>query len=96
MCINKEKNTPLAISFAVLTNFQRQIKLCVYINKSDHTTEWLIHCIGCISYLVWYVLDTCWNNIFNRKQCSTVGYRSSINALNFYWLMHAIKWYRFG
>ena len=28
-----------------------------------------MHCL----YLAcgWYVFDTCWNNIFNRKQCST-------------------------
>ena len=38
-------------------------------NKSEHgtvnTLHWLYH--AC----VWYVLDTCWNNIFNRKQCFT-------------------------
>jgi len=30
-----------------------------------------LHCL----YLacVWYALDTCWNNILNRKQCSTAG-----------------------
>ena len=46
--------------------------LCAYTNKSDHTTvvntlHWLY--LAC----VWYVLDTCWSNIFNRKQCSTAG-----------------------
>ena len=25
--------------------------LCAYMNKSDNTTEWLIHCIGCIAHV---------------------------------------------
>ena len=32
-----------------------------------NTLHWLF--LGC----VWYVLDTCWNNILNLKQCSTAG-----------------------
>ena len=44
--------------------------MCVYekIRPYDGTVNTL-HCL----YLAcgWYVFDTCWNNIFNRKQCST-------------------------
>ena len=46
--------------------------ICVYMYKSDHTTEWLIHYIGCISHVFGMYL-ICVGTTFFRKQCSTIA-----------------------
>ena len=48
--------------------------ICAYMNRSDHTTEQLMHCNSrfCRPFSR-FVLHTCWNNILNCKQCSTAG-----------------------
>jgi len=86
VCINKEKGLHAEICHLLFRLMFWQISiifndkssyLCIYeqIRPYDgtvNTLHWLFLACG------WYVLDTCWNNIFNRKQCSMVKMKNGV------------------
>ena len=77
-------NLPRVILFAVLTlfyHFQRHV-IGAYINKSGHTTNRLIHCIGCISHVFGMYLIRVATTFLIANNAPLLGFRLSINAVS--------------